>query len=73
MTKPILERYQRHLFHLRRADGRALSFRSQHSRLVPVRAYFRWLTRQNVLLSNPASELELPKLEHRLPRHVLTL
>jgi integrase/recombinase XerD len=30
-------------------------------------------TRQNVLLYNPASELELPKLEHRLPRHVLTL
>ena len=73
VTKPILERYQRHLFHMRRADGRALSFRAQHSRLVPVRAYFKWLTRQNVLLYNPASELDLPKLEHRLPRHVLTL
>ena len=73
ITKPILERYQRHLFHLRRPDGRALSFRAQHSRLVPVRGYFKWLTRQNVLLYNPASELELPKLEHRLPRHVLTL
>jgi integrase/recombinase XerD len=73
ITKPILERYQRHLFHMRRPDGRALSFRAQHSRLVPVRGYFKWLTRQNVLLYNPASELELPKLEHRLPRHVLTL
>ena len=73
VTKPILERYQRHLFHLRRADGRALTFRAQHSRLVPLRGYFKWLTRQNVLLYNPASELELPKLEHRLPRHVLTL
>jgi len=73
ITKPILERYQRHLFHLRRADGKPLTFRSQHSRLVPVRGYFKWLTRQNVLLYNPASELELPKLEHRLPRHVLTL
>ncbi len=73
VTKPILERYQRHLFHMRRADGRALTFRAQHSRLVPLRGYFKWLTRQNVLLYNPASELELPKLEHRLPRHVLTL
>lgn len=26
ITKPILERYQRHLFHLRRGDGRALTF-----------------------------------------------
>lgn len=73
VTKPILERYQRHLFHMRRPDGRPLSFRAQHSRLVPLRGYFKWLTRQNVLLYNPASELELPKLEHRLPRHVLTL
>jgi integrase/recombinase XerD len=72
VTKPILERYQRHLFHLRKRDGKPLSFRTQHSRLVPVRAYFKWLTRQNVLLWNPASELELPRVERRLPRYVLT-
>jgi integrase/recombinase XerD len=73
VTKPILERYQRHLFHLRKADGKPLSFRSQYARLVPVRAYFKWLTRQNVLLWNPASELELPRIERRLPKHVLTV
>jgi len=72
VTKPILERYQRHLFHMRKENGKPLSFRSQHSRLVPVRAYFKWLARQNVLLWNPASELELPRLERRLPKHVLT-
>ncbi|MFC1641669.1 site-specific tyrosine recombinase XerC [Myxococcota bacterium] len=72
VTKPILERYQRHLFHLRKENGRPLSFRAQHARLVPVRGYFKWLTRQNVLLWNPASELELPRLERRLPKHVLT-
>jgi len=72
VTKPILERYQRHLFHLRKDNGKPLSFRAQHSRLVPIRSYFKWLTRQNVLLWNPASELELPRLERRLPKHVLT-
>ena len=72
VTRPILERYQRMLFHHRKPSGKPLSFRSQHSRLVPVRAYFKWLTRQNVLLANPASELELPRLEKRLPKHVLT-
>jgi integrase/recombinase XerD len=72
VTKPMLERYQRYLFHLRRENGRPLTFQTQHKRLVQVRAYFKWLTRQNVLLWNPASELELPKLERRLPRHVLT-
>jgi integrase/recombinase XerD len=72
VTKPILERYQRHLYHLRKANGAPLSFRSQFSRLVPVRAFFKWLARQNHLLYNPASELELPRLEKRLPKHVLT-
>ena len=29
VTKPILERYQRHLYYVRKADGRALSARGQ--------------------------------------------
>ena len=74
LTKPILERYQRHLYHLRRPDGRPqLSFRSQHVRLSAVRGFFRWLVKQNVLSANPASELELPRLPARLPRDVLTV
>ena len=68
VTKPVLESYQRHMYHLRvKHSGKPLSFRSQHSRLVPVRSWFKWMTRQNVILSNPASELVLPKLERRLP------
>lgn len=68
VTKPILESYQRHMYHLRvKHSGKPLTFRSQHSRLVPVRSWFKWLTRQNVIGSNPASELVLPKLERRLP------
>jgi len=73
VTKPILERYQRFLYHYRKADGQPLSFRSQHSRLIPVRAWFKWLTKNNHILYNPASELELPRLERRLPKHVLTI
>lgn len=72
ITKPVLDRYRRHLFHYRKKNGKPLSFRSQHSRLVPVRAFFKWLTKNNHILSNPASELELPRLEKRLPRAVLT-
>jgi integrase/recombinase XerD len=74
LTKPILERYQRHLYHQRRPDGRPqLSFRSQHVRLSAVRGFFRWLVKQNALSANPASELELPRLPMRLPRDVLTV
>ena len=73
VTKPILERYQRFLYHYRKQNGDPLSFRSQHSRLIPVRAWFKWLTKNNHILYNPASELELPRLERRLPKHVLTI
>ena len=72
ITKPILEAYQRHLFHHRKADGNPLSMRSQHGRLIPIRALFSWLVKNNYLLSNPASDLELPRLDRRLPRTVLT-
>ncbi len=73
ITRPVLEQYQRHLFHYRQKSGQPLSFRSQHSRLVPLRVWFRWMTRQRFLLHNPASELELPRLGHRLPKRVLTV
>jgi integrase/recombinase XerD len=35
--------------------------------------FFQWLARQYHLLFNPASELELPRPEKRLPRHVLNI
>lgn len=73
ITRPVLERYQRHLFHYRKRDGEPMSFRSQHVRLVALRCWFRWLTRQNLILHNPASEIELPRLGRRLPKHVLTI
>lgn len=72
VTRPVLERYQRYLFHYRKKNGDPMSFRTQHSRLVPLRMWFRWMTRKNYLLHNPASELELPKLGNPLPRNIFS-
>ena len=72
VTRPVLERYQRHLFHYRKKNGEPLSFRSQHSCLVPLRVWFRWMTRQNHILHNPASELELPRLGRSLPKNIFS-
>ena len=72
ITKPILERFQRYLFHYRRKDGNPLTFRSQYNRLVAIRAWFKWLSKENYILYNPASEIELLKLEKRLPKAVLS-
>jgi integrase/recombinase XerD len=72
ITRPVLERYQRYLFHYRKKNGEPMSFRTQHSRLVPLRMWFRWMTKRNHLLHNPASELELPRLGQPLPRNILS-
>ena len=72
VTKPIIESYQRFLFHRRQANGKPLTFGSQIIYLVTLRRFFSWLTRSNVLLYNPASDLELPRRGRRLPRDVLT-
>ena len=61
------------MFHYRKKNGDPISFtRTQHGFLVPLRAWFKWLARGNHILYNPASELELPRLEYRLPKHVLS-
>jgi integrase/recombinase XerD len=72
VTRPILERYQRHLHHARKADGHPLSFTSQTGRVMVVRGFFRWLVRENALLANPAADLVMPRPEKRLPRAVLS-
>lgn len=72
VTRPILQRYQRVLFYARKEDGSPLTLSTQHTRLVFIKQFFLWLTRNNFLLSNPASGIELPKVERRLPKHVLS-
>ena len=72
VTRPILESYQKYLYHHRQKNGQPLTFRTQYSRLVPVRTWFRWLVRNNHILHNPASDLDMPKIEKRLPRAVLS-
>ena len=74
VTRAILERYRQHVFHYRTKSAEApLSFQTQAKRLISVRALFQWMARQHHLLYNPASELELPRQQQRLPRHILSV
>lgn len=72
VTKPILERFQRYLFLHRKKNGKPLSISGQLAYLHSIRVMFRWLAKSNYILYNPASDLELPKKTHRLPKYVLT-
>lgn len=74
VTRDILERYRTHVFHeVRVRDAKPRSAEAQVARLVVVKTFFAWLVRRNLLLANPASELDLPKVPRRLPRNVLSV
>lgn len=72
VTRTVIESYQQHVFHYRKKSGEPLGFTGQHDRLVPLRVWFKWMARHHHVLHNPASELELPRVGHRLPKAVLT-
>jgi len=73
ITRPVLEAYQLWLWrYTRPKSGKPLGWSTQRNRVATVKDYFRWLTKQNILLHNPASELELPRMEKRLPGAALT-
>lgn len=72
ITYPMLERYQRHLYHYRQKNGKPLSLATQRNRLTPIKLFFKWLTRERHILYNPASELQLPRKHKTLPKAILT-
>lgn len=72
VSRAVLRRYQRWLYGSRMGDGRRLSFRTQNDRLGSLKRFFRWLVREGVLEWSPAEQIELPRVERRLPKAVLT-
>ena len=72
LTRALLERYQRHVSLYRTAAGTPLALQSQQHRLTSVRVFCKWLTRQHLLLHNPAAELQLPRMGRPLPKAILS-
>ena len=72
LDRAILEGYQRSLFYYRKANGEPLATSSQHVRIVHLRHWMQWMLKQGHILYNPAALLELPRLEKRLPKAILT-
>ena len=73
LTRPMLERYQRHLYQHRKTNGAPLSVVAQLGLLNAITAWFRWMVRQHHLLHNPAADLELPKKPQTLPKTILSI
>lgn len=71
ITKPIIERFQRHLYHYRKACGKPLGFKRQGLIITGLKGLFKWLAQNNHVLYNPACDIVLPKSPKQLPRDLL--
>jgi len=67
ITRALLESYQQHLFYRRKNDGKPLAPSTRYSRLAQLKVWLKWMTRQNYILCDPASDLELPLPSYQLP------
>ncbi|MBL8536619.1 MAG: tyrosine-type recombinase/integrase [Hyphomonadaceae bacterium] len=72
LTPESISAYQQRLFEHRKANGRQLALRTQISRLVAIRAFCRWLTKEKKIATDPAVGLELPRGARRLPGTILS-
>ena len=73
ISRPIIDRYQRYLFHYRQKSGKPLTSRTQFAYLTAVKRYFRFLAKKNYLMYNPASEIDMPRIGQSLPRDVMSI
>lgn len=62
VTHAHMEAFQRHLFLYRRRDGQPLAASGQVSILAAVGAFFSWMVKHRHLPSNPAADVELPRI-----------
>jgi integrase/recombinase XerD len=68
LTRAVIERYQQYLHHHRKRDGQPLTYGSQVNRLNTVRAFCKWLLRENLVIADPAAALVLVRPPRRLPQ-----
>ena len=73
VTRAVTVNYQSYLFHYRKENGKALTIGTQHHRISNVMAFFSYLTKESLIMYNPAADIELPRKEHRLPKAVLSV
>jgi integrase/recombinase XerD len=72
LNRNDLVTYQGELVALRRDDGRPYSAGFQLARITAIKSFFRFLLRRMLILSDPTTALERPRMELRLPRTILT-
>ncbi len=67
VTRDLIEGFRTHLFY-RRNGGKPLSVTTQSARLTAVKSFMKFLVRENLLLVDVASTVDLPKRPQNLPK-----
>jgi integrase/recombinase XerD len=67
-----LAAFQSQLLAWKGRGGRPYAPETQRGYLSAVRSFFRFLYRRGYLLTDPSASLELPRVERKLPRTILT-
>ena len=62
VTHAQVEAFQRHLYRYRRRDGQPLSASGQVNIITAINTFFSWLVKHRHLPSNPAADVELPRV-----------
>jgi integrase/recombinase XerD len=71
LTRADLQEYQSELYY-QEYRGKPLSAKTQSLNISVIRMFFKYLAAENLILTDPAATLELPKEPKRLPRTILT-
>ena len=66
VTRELVEGFRNHLYN-RRTRGKPISVATQASRLTAAKSFLKFLVRENVLLADVASTVDLPKKQKTLP------
>jgi integrase/recombinase XerD len=72
VTKEDLKNYQSHLYYYRTRQGKELEPGTRYSYLIPLSAFFKFLSRNDYIPFNPMLDVELPKYQKSLPRDIMT-
>ena len=67
VTRDLVEGFRTHLFY-RRVRGKPIAMSSQSGRLQCAKSFLRFLARENYLLADPSTTVDLPKVPRPLPR-----
>ena len=71
LTAADLEAYRMNLYY-QEYRGEPLGLATQSGCISKLKVLFQYLTKENLILIDPAAGLELPKLPRRLPKNILS-